>query len=90
LPRKFLLRALAASVLACLLPFEIVLVGPTCSSWTGASSSLKGLKMSKMRGGEAGEGYIGFLWENVKFSANAGRPKSFQGRNQSFHLEMLL
>ena len=90
MPPKLLLRALAASVLSCLLSSETVLIGPTCSSLHGDGSSLKRLKMCGMRGGETGGGYIGFFLENVTFLPNIDTAKAFQGRNQSFHLEMLL
>lgn len=74
MPPELLLRALAASVLSCLLS-EAVLVGTTCSS------NLKRLKTCGARGGEAGGNYIGFFQEIVSF-ANTNTAKAFHRRNQ--------
>lgn len=83
LPPGLLLRALAASGLPCLLSSETVLVGPTCTSWHGDSSSLKHLKICGTRGGETGERYIGFFLENVTFFPNVDPAKKlFKGETR--------
>lgn len=79
---KLLLRALAASVLSCLLSSETVLIGPAYSSLHGNDSSLKILKCVGWEEGEQEEVTLVFSWKMWHFHQTLIQQKLLKGETK--------